>query len=147
MDDLIPLHGRSGGQKGYRPWTRAGLGVRRGLTRQRPPGAAASRRAQRRDRRWCRDLIDLRLAVRAPVALVGPRVLDRPELDPLPMDARLFRPERMGLEASLLGRPLADRFTLDSARAMLFIDFAGYRVRAPEQVEAVRARLGGCSHG
>ncbi|MDP8971477.1 MAG: acyl CoA:acetate/3-ketoacid CoA transferase, partial [Actinomycetota bacterium] len=60
---------------------------------------------------------------------------------PKPMDPRLFRPERMGLEASLLGRPLADRFTLDSERAMLFIDFAGYRVRAPEQVEAVRAQV------
>ena len=32
---------------------------------------------------------------------------------PRPMDARLFRPERMDLEATLLGRPLAERFTLD----------------------------------
>ena len=47
------------------------------------------------------------------------------------MDARLFRAAAMGLEAMLLDRPLADRFTFDPARSMLFIDFAGYRVRAP----------------
>jgi propionate CoA-transferase len=57
------------------------------------------------------------------------------------MDARLFRPEPMGLEALLLGRPLAERFTLDPTRAMLFIDLAGYRVRGREQVEAVREQV------
>lgn len=62
---------------------------------------------------------------------------------PVPMDARLFQPERMDLEAALLGRPLADRFTLDPERSMLFIDFAGYRVRTGEQVEAVRAQVAG----
>ena len=63
--------------------------------------------------------------------------------DPQRMDARLFQPEPIGLEAMLLGRPLAERFTLDSARSMLFIDFAGYRVRSPEQVEAVREQVAG----
>jgi propionate CoA-transferase len=58
--------------------------------------------------------------------------------DPQPMDDRLFRTEAMGLEAMLLDRPLADRFSLDPARSMLFIDYAGYRVRHPAQVEAVR---------
>ena len=48
---------------------------------------------------------------------------------PEPMDARIFRAAPMGLEAMLLDRPLADRFTLDPTRAMLFIDFAGYRVQ------------------
>ncbi len=61
--------------------------------------------------------------------------------DPKPMEARIFRPEAMGLEALLLGRPLAERFTLDGARAMLFIDLAGYRVRGSEQVEAVREQV------
>ena len=61
--------------------------------------------------------------------------------DPQAMDARIFRPGPMGLEAVLLGRPLAERFTLDSARSMLFIDFAGYRVRHREQVEAVREEV------
>ena len=63
--------------------------------------------------------------------------------EPRRMDARLFRPERMDLEATLLGRPLADRFALDPDRSMLFIDFAGYRVRGLEQVEAVRAQVAG----
>ena len=63
--------------------------------------------------------------------------------DPQRMDARLFQPEPMGLEAMLLDRPLAERFTLDPARSMLFIDFAGYRVRSPEQVEAVREQVAG----
>ena len=49
--------------------------------------------------------------------------------DPKPMDERLFRAAAMGLEAMLLDRPLADRFTFDAARSMLFIDFAGYRVQ------------------
>jgi propionate CoA-transferase len=61
--------------------------------------------------------------------------------DPKPMDDRLFRAEAMGLEAMLLDRPLADRFTLDPARSMLFIDFAGYRVRCEAQVEAVREQV------
>ncbi len=61
--------------------------------------------------------------------------------DPRPMDARLFRAAAMGLEAMLLDRPLADRFTFDPARSMLFIDFAGYRVQRHEQVEAVRAQV------
>src|SRR3954447_5054778 len=61
--------------------------------------------------------------------------------DPKPMDARLFHAATMGLEAMLLDRPLAARFTLDPARSMLFIDFAGYRVRRVEQVEAVREHV------
>lgn len=61
--------------------------------------------------------------------------------DPKPMDARIFRPEAMGLEAALLDRPLADRFTLDRDRFMLFIDFAGYRVRGPAEAEAVREQV------
>ena len=61
--------------------------------------------------------------------------------DPRPMHERLFRAAAMGLDAMLLDRPLADRFTFDAVRSMLFIDFAGYRVQRPEQVEAVRAQV------
>jgi propionate CoA-transferase len=61
--------------------------------------------------------------------------------DPKPMDPRLFRPEPMGLEALLLGRPLADRFSLDTDRGIMFIDFAGYRVRSTREVEEVRAEV------
>jgi hypothetical protein len=45
-----------------------------------------------------------------------------------PAGDRLFR-AAMGLEAMLLDRPLADQFTLDPARSMLFIG-CNYRVRA-----------------
>ena len=58
-----------------------------------------------------------------------------------PMDDRLFRTAAMGLDAILLNRPLAERFTLDAARSMLFIDLTGYRVRREEQVEAVREQV------
>ena len=61
--------------------------------------------------------------------------------DPKPMDDRLFRTAAMGLDAMLLDRPLAERFTLDPARSMLFIDLTGYRVRHPAQVEAVREQM------
>ena len=61
--------------------------------------------------------------------------------DPKPMDERLFRAAGMGLEAMLLDRPLADRFAFDPARAILFIDFAGYRVQHMAQVEAVREQV------
>jgi propionate CoA-transferase len=58
-----------------------------------------------------------------------------------PMDDRLFRTAAMGLDAILLNRPLAERFTLDADRSMLFIDLTGYRVRREEQVEAVREQV------
>src|SRR5688500_8540149 len=61
--------------------------------------------------------------------------------DVKPMDNRLFRTVAMGLDAILLNRPLAERFTLDAARSMLFIDLTGYRVRREEQVEAVREQV------
>ncbi|UEM24605.1 3-oxoacid CoA-transferase (plasmid) [Skermanella mucosa] len=61
--------------------------------------------------------------------------------DPKPMDDRLFRTAAMGLDAILLNRPLAERFTLDATRSMLFIDLTGYRVRREEQVEAVREQV------
>ena len=61
--------------------------------------------------------------------------------DVKPMDDRLFRTAAMGLDAILLNRPLAERFTLDAARSMLFIDLTGYRVRQEEQVEAVREQV------
>jgi propionate CoA-transferase len=61
--------------------------------------------------------------------------------EPKPMDPRLFRPEPMGLEVMLLSRPLADRFSLDVDRGIMFIDFAGYRVRSTREVEEVRAEV------
>jgi propionate CoA-transferase len=41
---------------------------------------------------------------------------------PAPMDARLFRPELMGLEQSLLGLSVADHISFDAERDTLFIN-------------------------
>ena len=58
-----------------------------------------------------------------------------------PMDDRLFRKAPMGLDTILLNRPLAERFTLDADRSMLFVDLTGCRVRSEEQIEAVREQV------
>jgi propionate CoA-transferase len=58
--------------------------------------------------------------------------------DPKPMDARIFRPEPMGLEHHLLGMSLADRLSYDAARNTLFVNFEGFQVRTIEDVEMVR---------
>jgi propionate CoA-transferase len=66
--------------------------------------------------------------------------------EPKAMDARLFRPEPMGLDETLLERPLNERLALDADAGVLFIDLDGYRARSEREVEAVReavaARVG-----
>ncbi|HMV38256.1 acyl CoA:acetate/3-ketoacid CoA transferase [Plasticicumulans sp.] len=54
------------------------------------------------------------------------------------MDARIFLPATMGLRAGLLELPLEQRFTYDAAQNLFFIDFGGYHVARPEQIEAIR---------
>lgn len=65
---------------------------------------------------------------------------------PRAMDARIFLPAAMGLRAQLLELPLEQRFTYDPAQNLFFINFEGYHVARPEQIEAIRraveARLG-----
>ena len=58
--------------------------------------------------------------------------------DPVPMDARLFRAEPMGLEQILLGSAMADRISFDPQRNTLFINYEGFAVRTTEDVELVR---------
>ena len=76
------------------------------------------------------------------------RMAFRPLLrgEPKAMDARLFRPEPMGLDEILLERPLSERLALDAEAGVLFIDLDGYRARSEREVEAVReavaARVG-----
>jgi propionate CoA-transferase len=72
---------------------------------------------------------------RQPVLFVTERcVRGEPKL----MDARLFRPEPMRLDETLLDRPLGERFALDAEAGVLYIDLDGYRVRTEREVEAVR---------
>ena len=63
--------------------------------------------------------------------------------DPILMDARLFRPEPIGLEQQLLGRTLADRITFDAEREILFINYEGFHVRTTDDVELVRREVEG----
>lgn len=65
------------------------------------------------------------------------------------MDARLFRPEPMGIREAMLHLDLADRIALDAASGRLFLNFEKLRIRNPaeiagirEAVEAVCAPLG-----
>lgn len=63
--------------------------------------------------------------------------------DPKLMDLRIFRAEPVGLQRDLLARPVPERFTFSPDRKTLFIDYAGYRVRATGDVEAIRAHVTG----
>jgi propionate CoA-transferase len=55
------------------------------------------------------------------------------------MDARIFRPEVMGLERDFIGfRDLPSRIRYDSERNILFLNFEGLRVRTEQDVAAVQ---------
>ena len=53
------------------------------------------------------------------------------------MDAGLFQPGPLGLREQLLSRPLAQRFALDTERALLHIDFSGLQIRDVAVVAAI----------
>jgi len=61
--------------------------------------------------------------------------------DVKPMDARIFRPEPIGLEQMLLGLSLAERISYDAARNTLFINFEGFQVRTVDDVDLVRREV------
>ena len=63
--------------------------------------------------------------------------------NPILMDARLFRPEPIGLEQQLLGRTLSDRISFDAEREILFINYEGFHVRTTDDVELVRREVEG----
>ena len=63
--------------------------------------------------------------------------------DPKPMDARLFQPEPVGMEATLLGLSLAERISFDAERDTLFINWEGFQVRTTDDVELVRREVEG----
>jgi propionate CoA-transferase len=55
------------------------------------------------------------------------------------MDARIFRPETMGLERDFIGfRDLPSRISYDPERNILFLNFEGLRVRTEQDVRAVQ---------
>jgi propionate CoA-transferase len=55
------------------------------------------------------------------------------------MEARIFRPEPMGLERDFIGfRDLPSRISYDQERNILFLNFEGLRVRTEQDVAAVQ---------
>jgi propionate CoA-transferase len=57
------------------------------------------------------------------------------------MDARIFRPEPMGLREDLLRVPLAERLTYDPKEDLFFVNFEGHVVRSLDDVEAIRVTV------
>ena len=57
------------------------------------------------------------------------------------MDARLFRPEPMGLHTDLLHLDLSERIALDSETGRLFINLEKMRVRSQDDIDMIRARV------
>ena len=57
------------------------------------------------------------------------------------MDAALFLDEPIGLRHRLLATPLAQRFELDRAHGMLFINFEGLAVDSAADIEAIEQQI------
>ncbi|MEQ6890457.1 acyl CoA:acetate/3-ketoacid CoA transferase [Halomonas sp. CS7] len=57
------------------------------------------------------------------------------------MDARIFQEAPMGLAEALLERPLAERFSLDEADDVLFINFEHLRVASPADIDAIEQEV------
>ena len=66
------------------------------------------------------------------------------------MDARIFRPEPMGLAEDLLGQPLEERLAYDAQQNLFFVNFENLHVRSREDIERIRnlvaARLSPLDH-
>jgi propionate CoA-transferase len=60
---------------------------------------------------------------------------------PATMDPRIFAEAPMGLRETLLERPLAQRFHLDAAGEVLFIDFENLRITTREDVAAIEQEV------
>ncbi len=60
---------------------------------------------------------------------------------PALMDARIFRPEPMGLKDSLLAITLPERISWQSERQRLFLNFQGLRLASPQDALEVQAAV------
>ena len=59
--------------------------------------------------------------------------------DPAPMNPRIFEEPTMGLREDLLGQPLAQRFVLDPARGVFFVNLERYALRHAADIDAIRS--------
>ncbi len=60
---------------------------------------------------------------------------------PALMDARIFLLEPMGLKENLFALPLAKRLVYDPHENLFFVNFEGYAIRTPEDIEKVRTAV------
>ena len=60
---------------------------------------------------------------------------------PTLMDARIFRPEPMGLREDMLSLPLEQRLAYDPQQNVLFINFEGFTVRSAADVQAIQTQV------
>ena len=58
--------------------------------------------------------------------------------DPVPMDARIFRDEPMRIRDEWLSLPLDERLTYDPVEGIFFVNFEGFTIKCPDDVERVR---------
>ncbi|MFC7516554.1 acyl CoA:acetate/3-ketoacid CoA transferase [Herbaspirillum sp. GCM10030257] len=57
------------------------------------------------------------------------------------MDARIFRPNPMGLRNDILYLPLGQRLTYNQKRNIFFVNFEGFEVRNVADIEAIREHV------
>jgi propionate CoA-transferase len=62
--------------------------------------------------------------------------------EPVPlMDARIFRPEPMGLRNDMMRVPLESRFRYDPEENLFFINFENLEVKTKDDIEAIRKQV------
>lgn len=61
--------------------------------------------------------------------------------NPVAMDARIFRPEPMGLRDELTALPLDARFSYDNEHNVLFLNFEGLEIRSAETVKKLKEHI------
>lgn len=65
-----------------------------------------------------------------------------PQMDEVvPMDARIFNPEEMGLRNDLLHLDLPDRIAIDKDNATLYLNFEKFRIRTVEEIHEVEQHV------
>src|SRR5208283_1870671 len=57
--------------------------------------------------------------------------------DPAEMDARIFRPEPMGLRDDLVGIPLEQRFTYDPLENVFFVNLERFSLHSRDDIDAI----------
>ncbi len=63
--------------------------------------------------------------------------------DPALMDARIFRPEAMGLRARMLTTPFDERISYDPTLKMLFLDFSQLAIISERDVQRIKTEVEG----